>query len=405
MTETPEALRPGFPFTWVNRLDPLRRQIIPIDARSSMKLAERLTGLHDYGDDGFLRRFDDAIASIHEIDLSTTGRFGVRYVLNWHLTNKLRIVDAAKRHPEIRDIPIERPIVTTGLFRTGTTFLHGVLAADPNNRVARAWELFEPVGRRHDPFGDAAWRRRRANLTLALNHSFIPDQEVAHHVTADGFEECLFPLQNDFASVTIFAAWGTWSYARKMLEWDMVPPYRNHKLQLQMLTKYQASKRWSLKCPWHLWNLDALLAVYPDARIIQTHRDVAVAVGSQCSLSARMISKMQRSMSMKGVGEFWLDYSRVGVDRAMAARSKLPKSQIYDLRLNDLLSHPIDVLKELYAHFDLEYDDRQTERFLARIAEHPTAQLGEHDYDIEDFGLSANQVREHFADYCEHFGI
>ena len=405
MTDTPESLRPGFPFTWVNKLDPLRERVIPIDARSSMTLAERLTGLHDYGDDGFRKRLDDALDSINELDLSTTGRFGVRYVLHWHLSNKLRIVDIAKRHPEVRDIAIERPIVITGLFRTETTFLHAVLAADPSNRVGRAWELFQPVGRRHDPFGDVAWRRRRANLTLALNHSFIPDQQVAHHVTADAFEECLFPLQNDFASVTIFAAWGTWSYAWKMLDWDMVPPYRNHKLQLQMLTKHHASQRWSLKCPWHLWNLDALLTVYPDARIIHTHRDVSEALASQCSLSARMISKMQRSMSMKEVGEFWLDYSRAGIDRAMSSRDSLPESQVYDIRLEDLHARPIEVLQGLYAHFDLEYDDQLTERFLARIAEEPTSQVGKHDYEIADFGLDGDQVREHFADYCDRFEV
>ena len=118
-----------------------------------------------------------------------------------------------------------------------------------------------------------------------------------------------------------------------------------------------------------------------------------------------MISKMQRSMSMKDVGDFWLDYSRVGIDRATASRAKLPGSQLYDLRLDDLLAHPIDVLKELYAHFDLEHDDQLTDRFLSRIAEAPTSQLGEHDYDIEDFGLTDGRVRDHFADYCEHFGV
>jgi hypothetical protein len=280
-----------------------------------------------------------------------------------------------------------------------------VLAADPSNRVGRARELFPLVGRRHDLFGDAAWRRRKSNITLALNHSFIPDQEVAHHVTADAFEECLFLLQNDFASVTIFAAWGSWSYARKMLDWDMAPSHRSHKLQLQMVTKYGSSKRGSLKCPWHLWNLDALLAVYPDARIIQMHRNVADALGSQCSLSARMIAKMQRSMSMTEVGDFWLDYSRVGIDRAMIARSKLSGSQIYGLRLDDLVAHPIDVLKEIYGHFELEYHPELSARFPARISEEPTSQIGEHDYDIKDFGYTAGEVREHFEDYCERFDV
>ncbi len=405
MTATPKALRPGFPFSWVNRLDPLKKQLVPLNAEAAMRTAELLTGLHDWGDDGIRERLDAAIEGIHQIDLSTTGRFGVRYVLNWHLANKLRIVDAAKQHPELADIPIERPLVITGFFRTGTTFLHGVLAADPNNRVGRAWELSYPVGRPSDPLGDAAWRRRKAAFTLGLNHSFIPDQEVAHHVTPDSFEECLFLLQNEFASVTIFAAWGNWSYAMKMLDWDMTAPYRSHKLQLQILTSQKSATRWSLKCPWHLWNLDSLLAVYPDARIIQTHRNLAQALGSQSSLSARMAAKMQRSLNMKEVGDFWLQYSRIGLDRAMAVRERLPISQVYDLRLNDLLAHPIDMLKDLYRHFELEYDDELTQRFLARIAEQPTAQLGEHDYDIEDFGLTEERVGEVFADYCTRFGV
>jgi hypothetical protein len=405
MTQTPEALRPGFPFTWVNKLDPIKNHLIPIEAESAMNMAERFTGLRDWGDDGIRARINDAIEGIRDVDLTTTGRFGIRYVLHWHLTNKLRVVDAVKRHPELADVPIERPLIITGFFRTGTTFLHGVLAADPNNRVGRAWELTYPVGRPHDPLGDVAWRRGKSRLTLGLNHSFIPDQEVAHHVTPDSFEECLFLLQNELASVTIFAAWGTWSYARKMLEWDMVQPYRSHKRQLQMLTVQRSAQRWSLKCPWHLWNLGALLAVYPDARIIQTHRNVAKALGSQASLCARMIAKMQRSMRMKDVGDFWLDYSRVGLDRGLAARDSLPSSQVYDIRLNDLLSHPIDVLKDLYRHFELEYDDQLTQRFLTRIAEQPTSQLGEHDYEIEDFGLDEARVRSVFSDYCDRFGV
>ena len=370
-----------------------------------MRFAERWTGLHDWGNDGIEERLDAAIAGLEEVDLSTTGRFGVRYVLHWHLTNKLRVIDACKRHPEITQIAVDKPLVITGFFRTGTTFLHGVLAADPNNRVGRAWELAYPVGRRANPLDDQQWRRNCSSFTLGLNHSFIPDQEVAHHVTPDSVEECLFLLQNELASVTIFAAWGTWSYAMEMLGWDMTPAYRSHKLQLQLLSARHDARRWSLKCPWHLWNLDALLAVYPDARIIHTHRDVAKALGSQSSLSARMVSKMQRSMDMSEVGKFWLDYSRIGLDRGMRARDQLPRSQVYDLRMVDLLAHPIDVLKDLYRHFDLEYDDALTERFLDRIAKQPTAQLGEHDYDVRDFGLDECLVREVFADYCDRFGV
>ena len=293
----------------------------------------------------------------------------------------------------------------TGLFRTGTTFLHAVLAADPNNRVGRAWELMYPTGRQKDPLGDSSWRRRWSAFTLGLNHSFIPDQGVAHHVLPDSFEECLFLLQNELASVTILAAWGMEGYANRMLEWDMTTSYEGHKRQLQILTAQRDAQRWSLKCPWHLWNLQALLSIYPDARIIQTHRNMANALGSQASLCARMVSKMHRNMWMEDIGDFWLDYSKVGLERGLAVRDSLPNGQVYDIRLDDLLAHPIEVLTGLYEHFDLEYDDELTRRFLRRIGEQPTAQLGDHDYAIEDFGLSEGRVREVFGDYCARFGV
>ena len=108
-----------------------------------------------------------------------------------------------------------------------------------------------------------------------------------------------------------------------------------------------------LKTPGHLAVIDDLLAVYPDARIIHTHRDVARALGSQGSLCARMNSKLQRSIDLREIGDYWLDYSRTGLDRGLAVRDRLPASQIYDLRLKDLMAHPIDLLRDLYAHFEL----------------------------------------------------
>ena len=406
MTKTPAALRPRFPFTAINALiDPVRNHVVPLDSSAVMKWAERITGLRDWGGNGFPERLDAALEGLVEADLSTTGLLGARYTVNWHLCNRLRVVDLLRRRPDLAEIPIEKPIVITGFYRTGTTFLHSVFAADPGNRVGRAWELLYPVGRSHQPLDDRLWRRRRAELTLGLNHAFMPDQEVAHHVMPDSFEECLFLLQNDMASVTLHAGFGANSYATKMLEWDMLEPYRFHKAQLQILTAQRSAKRWSLKCPWHLWYLDTLLRVYPDARIIQTHRDPTLALGSQCSLCARMSTKVQRSVDLRELGAFWLEYSRIGLERGMRARASLPESQVYDLRLRDLLAHPIETLKDIYEHFDLEYEDGLTDRFLARIAEQPTGHQGEHDYSIEEFGLTEAKVRATFADYCERFGV
>jgi hypothetical protein len=405
MSETPDDLKPGLPFSLVNKLDGLSKKMIPIDAERVMKLAERTTGLSDWGDGGLRKRLEATVDGLNQANLNTTGLFGARYVLNWHLGNKLRVVDFAKRHPELDDVEIERPVVITGFFRTGTTFLHNVLAADPNNRVARAWELSYPLGRLGDPLGDVAWRRAQAKFTFGFNQAAIPDQGVAHHVTADSYEECFFLLENDMAVLTFWVGFAAYEYANDMLEWDMTEPYESHKLQLKILNAQKSAKRWVLKCPWHIWNMDALMAVYPDAQIIFTHRDITKALASHCSLSAKMASKLKRSLDVKELGQFWLEYARIGLDRAMAAREKIPESQLYDVRLKDMMASPMTVLQDIYAHFNLEFTEEIAGLLEARISEKPTSQEGEHEYSIEEFGLTNEQVRTTLKAYNERFGV
>ena len=405
MSETPDDLKPGLPFSLVNKLDGLSKKMIPIDSERVMKLAQRTTGLDDWGDGGFRARLDAAVDGVNDANLNTTGLFGARYVLNWHLGNRLRVVDFAKRHPELEEVDIERPVVITGFFRTGTTFLHNVLAADPNNRVAQAWELAYPVGRLGDPLGDAAWRRAQAKFTFGFNQAAIPDQGVAHNVTADSYEEDFFLLENDMAVLTFWVGFAAYSYANAMLDWDMTEPYEFHKLQLKILNAQQSAKRWVLKCPWHIWNMDALMAVYPDAQIIFTHRDITKALASHCSLSAKMASKLKRSLDVKELGEFWLDYTRIGLEKAMESRKNIPESQLYDVRLRDLMANPMTVLKDIYAHFELEFTAEIAGLLEERIAQKPTSQEGEHEYAIEDFGLTDVQVRETLKAYNERFGV
>ena len=405
MSETPDELKPGLPFSALNKLDRLSQKMIPIESERVMKMAQRTTGLDDWGNGGFRARLDAVVEGLNDANLNTTGLFGARYVLNWHLGNRLRVVDFAKRHPELDDVDIERPIVITGFFRTGTTFLHNVLAADPNNRVAQAWELAYPVGRLGDPLGDVAWRRAQAKFTFGFNQAAIPDQSVAHNVTADSYEEDFFLLENDMAVLTFWIGFGAFSYAREMLSWDMTEPYRFHKLQLKILNAQQSAKRWVLKCPWHIWNMDALMAVYPDAQVIFTHRDISKALASHCSLSAKMASKLKRSLDVKELGEFWLDYTRIGLERAMESRKNIPESQLYDVRLRDLMANPMTVLQDIYWHFDLEFNEEIAGLLEARIAEKPTSQEGEHEYAIEDFGLTDERVRATLKTYNERFGV
>ncbi|MGB8330270.1 MAG: sulfotransferase [Polyangiales bacterium] len=372
-----------------------------------MRLAERLTGLHDYGDhDGaFRERLDQTIESVLDNDWNTVGRFGIRYILHWHLSNRLRIVELLKRHPEIRGVDIRRPLVITGLFRTGSTYLHNVLAADPGNRAGRMWELAHPVGRKRELMGDVKWRRWRGGHEVSMDKIMIPEQGEAHVVTADAYEEDFFLLENDMAIMKFFVGFGDFAYARRMLQWDMVSPYQWHRRQLQILWQQRSATRWLLKCPWHLWNLQALLAVYPDAQIIQTHRDLVDTIGSQCSLTSRIAAKFRRSLDLHEVGRFWLDYSQTGIERGIRARAALPSSQIYDVRLQELRAGPLDLIEDIYRRFDLPSSRALTEQFSVRIADEPMAQSGEHSYDIADYGLTEESIQDRFVDYRRRFDV
>lgn len=358
-----------------------------------MRLAERMNRLHDYGGAGGMQaRLEETLECVLRTNWNALGRFGLRYIFHWQLSNRLRVVELLRQRPDLEDVPIERPIVITGLFRTGTTYLHNLMAADPRNRAARMWELAHPVGRKRDLLGDARWRRRRGSHEVAMDDLMIPEQAAAHKVSVDAWEEDFFLLENDMAIMKLFVGFGAYDYGMRMLDWDMVEPYQWHKRQLQILWAQRAETRWLLKCPWHLWNLEALLAVYPDALIIHTHRDPVDTIGSQCSLSARMASKFQCDLDLRGVGRFWLDYSRLGLERAARARTRFPKAEVVDVHLDDLQARPLELVADIYARWGLPFDDALEARLQATIREHPTAQLGEHDYEIADYGLTREEI-------------
>lgn len=406
MSESPHSLEPRFPLSVLVRLlDPVRERLLPFDVGMAMRFAERTTGLQDYGGGGFRQRLEETVESVSLVDWNALGRFGVRYMLHWQLANRLRIVELLRQRPDVERIPIERPIIITGLFRTGTTYLHNVLAGDPDSRVGRLWELTYPVGRKRDPLGDKRWRYLRGRVVVGMDDIMIPDQAEAHRVTVDSFEEDFFLLENDMAILKLCVGLGDFGYARRMLRWDMTEPYQWHKRQLQALWAQRSGARWLLKCPWHLWNLEALLSVYPDALVIHTHRDPVEAIGSQCSLSARIASKFQRALDLEEVGDFWLEYSRAGVDRGLEARRSLPASQVCDVWLGDLRRDPMGIVEAIYQHFDLPLTEPTAQSIRKRIAEEPTAQLGPHDYDVRDYGLTYESIRRRFADYVQRFEL
>lgn len=403
------AFRPelGFPLSLVHRLGERdRERWVPLRLPDLMAHAERATGLSDYGDDGgFRRRLEHAFDSLMRIEWNIIGRLGVRTNLLWNLTNRLRLVHALQRYPEIRATPIEPPVVVLGLFRTGSTFLHNVLAADPALRAGRNWQFSHPVGRREDPLGDVAFRRLRTWLMMTTVRWMVPDQDEVHELGVDQYEEDFLLLENDFANLKFIVGLGDFQLGWDLLGEDLTTPYAWHRLQMQMLSHGSEPARWLLKSPWHLWNLESFLATYPGAKIIQTHRDVGEAIASQCSLTGRIACRLQSDLDPFEVGRFTLRYAAAGLARGLAVRDRLPASQVFDVRLGELRRETEEVLRALYRHLDLAHDETTFARLLARAAAEPKLQSGVHTYTLEDFGLTDDDLRRELGPYATRFGL
>lgn len=407
MTASSRAHQLKFPLSAVARLgDPWRAALLPLDLEELKVAAQRITGLDDFGDDAsFWQRYELAVGSLLSIDWNLVGRQAVKTNVLWQLGNRLRLVHLLKHHPEVRQTSIEAPLVILGLFRTGSSFLHNVLAADPQLRAPYNWELSYPAGRKHDPLGDVTWRKAKTWSTMQIVYTMFPDQDEVHSLDVNQHEEDFFLLENDFANLKFIVGLGDFDYAWKLLGADLTSPFEWHRLQLQILGHGRPGRRWLLKCPWHLWNLKWLLETYPDAKIVQTHRDISAAIASQVSLTARMACRLQHGMTPETVGRFGLEYARAGLERGLAVRDQLPSSQVYDVYLRDLRAKPGRTLRSLYEHFDLPHDDDTIRRLVNRAAKEPKLQRGVHAYSLSDFGLSERDILKGLDFYVDRFDV
>lgn len=362
---------------------------------SLMNWATRKTGLSDWGDEDFQKFLSAAVKAVSANGrLTLTGRLGARRILRWHLINRLNIEALLREHPEIRDISIERPIFIVGWWRTGTTFLHNLLALDPANRVPKTWELWFPTPELEDRERDIALRQQKTFKLLKLSRWLVPEQSTAHHIEVDGPEECLHFLENQFVSTTLMIAFCAHEYGHWLLEQDMSKTYEYLKLQYQILQWHTPGRRWIFKCPFHLLHLETLLDTFPNAELIFTHRDVLKAVPSACSMSTITTAKFIRNPDLHALGDFWVDMYRQGIDRAKDTRNKLDPAHMLDIDMHELTSDPKKIVEKIYERFRIPFPAEMPGWIDGYLAANPRSKHGVHKYTLEEFGLDPDAVRE-----------
>lgn len=378
-----------------------------LDVDSILDAALRQTGLTDWGDEAFLvpmRRIVGEVAATPEI--TPLARVILRQSWIRAVSNRLWIRDWTRRHPEVRDQPVERPIFVLGFPRTGTTLLQNLLALAPGRRGLPFWELTSPTPVHDDVEVDRETRRRTTRMFLKAAYQAAPEMAQVHAIDVDTLEECWPLFANSFAVMNWELQSGLDRYGDWLMrEWDMHGPYRDYREALQISLERSPARQLVLKCPEHLWFVDALLDVFPDACVVWTHRDPYDTLASYCSLMSLQWRTLYGRIDRARIGDFMERRLLVGIERALETRTRRDPARFFDVRFDDLVADPAHVVERLSAHFGLDLGTDHRAQVQAYLARKRTDDRGQHHYDGRLYGLDRDRVHERYAAYVRAFDI
>jgi hypothetical protein len=382
--------------------------LLPLDDAALLAAAERRTGLADFDGDAFREPLRRLVAALEgEASLTVLGRLIARADLGRLLENRLRTTAERRRHPEIEAGEVRRPIVIVGLPRTGTTILHALLARDPANRVPLTWEVMHPWPPPARETHDTDPRIARVEAHFAGVDRLLPGFKAMHPMGARLPQECVALTAHDFASLLFATTHRIPSYDAWLDGADLRWVYASHRRQLQYLQWRCPAARWVLKSPGHLWALDALLAEYPDARLVQTHRDPVAVVASLASLVTVLRGMASDRTDAAEIGAEWTTRLARGLARSMAVRDRSlpPTAAVFDVQFAELMRDEIGMVRRLYAHFDLPLSDEVEARMRRFLAAHPRDEHGRHRYTLAAAGLDPDVERRRYAAYQARFDV
>jgi len=370
--------------------------------------ARRRTGLEDFGPEDFrtpmrrlLRAFDE------EAELHLLGRAVLRSSVVRALECRLRLEHIRAVDPELEATPVAAPVFITGMQRTGTTKLHRLLACAPELRHLTSAEGLNPtpLGRpvRDEP-GDAERRMAFAKRAERGMKYMSPALFAIHPIEAGAPEEDVFLFDVTFISPAVDASLSVPSYTRWIREIDQRPPYAYVRRLVQCLL-WQKPGRYLGKTPHHQENLEVLFDVFPDAKVVHTHRDPLAVVPSFSSMMAHAGAMLSRRIDPFEVGRRVADQMVNSVERAIRGREKVAPGRVLDVQYRDLVRDPIGELRRIHAFADLEWSPASEARAKRWLVENPQHKYGTHRYGLADFGLDADELRARFRAYRERFGV
>lgn len=380
---------------------------IPRTVPDLLAAARAMAGLEDFGDPHFMKGLSVLVEGFrNEAGLSATGeQMAFGGLLNM-LVNKLRYVRDVKRHPEILEEKIARPIIILGLPRTGTTKLLRILGTDPQAQAMTYWRMMNPAPFPDEVPGDPRGRIEAAQAAVAMLTERFPGFIARHPTEALQPDEEVLLMQGSFEHVV------TWLFARMpsfydhAMNGDPRPQYRFLHGQMQYLQWQDGGARgrsWVLKSPCHTGFVDVLLETFPDAVLVHCHRDVNGLLPSIAGLVEQMRRIHSDHVDRRLLGEDMLTYFGRLMDRYLELREKLHPDRIIDVRYDEVLHDAVGVVRRVYERIGRTLTQEDARRIAAWEAERPPHYLGHYTYAAADYGYGPDTIDRRFAAYNARF--
>ncbi len=363
------------------------------------------TSLSDFGDPAFRDGLSVLVSALNcEAKLTDAGMVRVAASITATLAQRLRVEEYLRVNPQLLDAPIDKPLFVFGLPRTGTTLAINLLASDPARRIFMRWEAFNtvPPAAQGALRADPRFHEEQARLEMSLK--YVPHISAMHHEDADSATECQFAMSPSFCSQVYDSQYHIPSYTEWFLNADYTPAFRYHKRLMQLLQQHNRG-RWTFKNPWHPLYLDALSQTYPDAQLVMTHRDPVEVLGSACSLIYAVRQMFSDDVDPAACGQLLLRTFDAMIARIIAFEEKHGANAIHHINYKDLVSDPLGEIHKVYDKFAEPLTIAAEATMKKMLAANPKGKHGKHEYRLEDYGLSADGVRSHFANYCERYGV
>jgi hypothetical protein len=397
-------------FKTVNAIDIFLRNmginLLPLEKEKFIKKAQKTVGATQFENYPFDEAMDLLIPDCESSgDISILGRFSISQNIQKNLEGLLKIRQTLDEYPEVLNVKIDQPVIILGLPRTGSTFLHNLMAQGSGVRSPKLWELVRPCPPPaiENDAKDPRFKKNKWEMTQLYQMS--PIMKAMHDMEHDRPDECVHLFMSFFACpVSYYTVYPVKQYFDYVSQMDMTEAYLHYKKLLQVLSLNYPGKDLVLKSPGHFYGIPQLISLFPNARYVVLHRDPKSVMGSVSSITETMRTVyMQNAPDTKTVGEDCMKCWGTGLDKFMDSQNIFSEQNVFHLGYNEFVKDPLASVKKIYERFGLTWDENGKHRMEQYIENNPKTKHGAHKYSIERYHLTENDIQERFKPYLDAF--